>query len=177
MKTIIFVCFVILFSSCSKEDVNWGTWDWGGFTITGDSSNKVKADVYVGGAVSHMSAVAFDAGFSRYVLTQYSDSSLTTITGNDAAFYIKLDLVNIKTPGTYSFGPNPGGRNLEVRASCTRQGPGGSISYYNNSTVRSGTITIDNLSGNHIQGTFSVTCWNGTDAANITNGSFTGNYH
>lgn len=188
MKTIIFACAVILFTSCSKGDINlngsgsgWGSdWNLGGFNITGDTSNKVKADIDINGATSHISAVGLSAYFSRYALPQYSDSSITTISAFDSGWtrLLKLDLINIKTPGTYSFGHIPGGHNQEIRASYTIQNSNGNIGidYYNDANVPSGSITITDLTNRHIQGSFSITCWNGTAAANIRNGSFTGNY-
>ena len=178
MKTLFFALGIILFVSCTKNgfDLSGVSWPNNNFTITGDSNNKVKADISVGGTNYPLSAVALNTVFSRYVLTQYTDSSIITIAGYDTNNSLEINLINIRTSGTYSFGHIPGNTH-EVKAKCSVRNTNGYIIYYNNDfNVLSGTITIDNITDKHIQGSFSVTCWNGTQAAGITNGSFTGNY-
>lgn len=180
MKTIIFACAVIFFTSCSKKDINLdvSTWNSPVITITGDSSNKVKADIDVNGTTSHLSAVALQTSFSRYFMTLNVDSSIVTIYGRDTSIAVQIDLINVRTPGTYKFGRNPA-YNQEVKASCFLHDPiggYGTINYYNDANLLSGSITIDNFTSKHIQGSFTVTCLKGTAAANITNGNFTGNF-
>ncbi len=175
MKTIFFALVIFFFTSCTKEgaiDLNNTDWSFLAPPLIGDSSNKVKADIAAGGTNYQLSAVALNTSFTRYVLNPNSDSSTITIMAFQGNAVLELDLINIKTAGTYPFGHNPG-HSEEVRASYSVNGG----SFYNNDhNVLSGSITIDNLANKHIQGTFSVTCWDGTQAAYITNGSFTGNY-
>src|SRR5678809_809641 len=94
MKAIFFGCLVAVFASCSKPKFDFNmsispdafteVYSWGDFRITGDSSNKVSADIVRGGISSQFSAIALNATFSRNVFTgSNDDSSVLSISAFD----------------------------------------------------------------------------------------------
>jgi len=172
MKIILVAFAVFLFTSCSKNDMNLSNLDLSIHlgTIPEDSNNKVKADVDMGGNITHLSTKGFGAGYSRYLMPLF-DSSSVVISASDSSTSLQLHLINILAPGTYNFGPNPG-RSKEIKAYCYIN----NTSFNNAANITSGTIKIDVFTAQKIEGTFSVTCWNGTQSVIITNGTFTGNF-
>lgn len=170
MKTLI-IAFITLFiiSSCSKEKFYpSGGLYWTGYTLIPDSNNKVKADISsIGLTINHFSVSG--AFFTRYVWPT-GDSSIVTIEASNDSTSIRIVLNDILTPGLYSFG-HISGQHKGIKATYTISGN----QYNSNYEALSGSLIIDSLTTKRIKGSFSVTCWNGTQAADVTNGSFVGN--
>ena len=180
MKAIIFGCLVAVFASCTKptfevhipavdftEVYSWGS----GFTITPDSGNTVHAEITANGITSPYSAVALNTTFTKNVYSP--DSSLITVSSYDYAVSttIEFRIANISSTGTYSIG-NAGSDRKAVSAYCAI----GSSVYTSDSTVLSGSVTIDTLTASRIHGVFNITCGNESPTVEIRNGSFAGNF-
>ena len=177
MKNLFLVCLVILFASCTKSEIDFsgGPAGVGGFTPKEDTTNKVQADIIAGGNTTHLAAKGFGTSFTRYVMTLI-DSSVVSISASDSVGSLYINLYNILAPATYNFGLNPG-RGKEVKATYYKnQGPGNPITYINDASTTSGTIKITVFTDKKLEGTFSVTCWNGSQSVMVTNAVFTGKF-
>ncbi|MEP6676157.1 MAG: hypothetical protein ABJA78_13425 [Ferruginibacter sp.] len=170
MKILIFVCCIALLASCAKPDIHLTGFSWGyGYgSINRDSTNKITADI-TGSSTAHFSAVANNTSFTKYVLTLYSDSSFVNISSNDSTIILYIDLVNILSPGTYSFGRNAA-NSKQIKAKCMM----GGIDYFNDSTALTGSIQIDSFTTKRIHASFNVKCWHGTQSVTINNGKLAG---
>jgi hypothetical protein len=171
MKTVFFVIISVLLISCSKDyTINTAALNWSGFLPLRDSTrNKVKAEITKSGTYTQFIALGDFTSFYKDASAVSPDSSLISFTGNAGNIFLQVDLKNIMAGGTYNFGYYPGQRKV-IRASCRYEG----ITYINDSTVLSGSITIDSLTTSRLKGSFNVICRNGTNSVNITNGTFAG---
>ncbi|MEP6712294.1 MAG: hypothetical protein ABJA37_07765 [Ferruginibacter sp.] len=171
MKTVIFACIVIFFTSCGKDFGHLeGNLDWGGYTIIPDSNNKMKADILIGGTNNQF--LAAGGYFTRYSWPT-GDSSIVSLSGESGNMSIAIDMMDILKAGSYSFG-HVIGQHKGIKIICKMDQTTG-IEYRNNYDVLSGSLKIDSLTTTRVKGSFNVTCWNGTNSVEITNGSFVGN--
>lgn len=176
MKAIIFAAVILVLISCGKPtfNLNWGSsnlnsaYTWGIYSNIGDSSNTIKAEIDADGRTESFSVAALATTFTNLVM---ADSNVITIYGVNNNNSLQLDLINITTTGTYSFGHTPGNR-MEAKTSCAI----GGIAYYNDRNTLSGSLTIDTLTAHHIHGLFSVQVASGSKTALIKNGSFSGKF-
>ena len=172
MKTLIVLCCSIFLVFCRKGfDIDLSgpiNSNFSGYTIISDTNNKLKADIAFGGTISHFSV---SGGWYQGRIYPGGDSSSFHIQARTDSLIIIITLNNIVKPGSYSFGYTHGQRKGADASFLTLN------DHYNSKHDEiSGSINIDSLTTKRIKGSFAVTCWNGTRSADITNGTFVGNF-
>ena len=170
MKILSIAFMTLLLISCKKNNNE---------IPAGDPNQRVSADINLAGSNSHLAATGNYTGFTKAVypnsVTMINDTVIT-ILGSVGTQELQINLGNVNSTGTYQFGQYPGRSYLMARYTPNRVGFGGGDYYFNHSAVLSGTINITSFTATHIEGSFVDSCWNGTTAASITNGSFSGNF-
>ena len=104
MKTITFICFIIILTSCRKDNIVYPPGQK-------DSSIKVTADIILNGVTSKFSAVGTNETIFDYKKPP-GDSSIYLVTGSiifgsqgqTITYVLGIEMVNILTTGTYNFG-------------------------------------------------------------------------
>lgn len=176
MKTITFICFIIFFTSCVKSDFG----DWDNIVVPPlvmDSSFKVTADIFNSdGKVDSISSFGYYTYFERHDnITPGDGSSIYFEAGNGYYVLLWIQLKNIATTGTYSFGHSANSPK-EARVLYTGWNRNKVDSFFNDANTMTGTLTIDTLTTNRIMGSFNVRCWRDTQYVDIKNGIFAGSF-
>jgi hypothetical protein len=177
MKQSLFAILFLLCISCKKESAG------GPLPDPGNPNNQVEADILITGKNIHLSSAGnntsykiLDYSYTRRFLDSvlFIEGLVRTMNGdNDKSLNIYLD--NITKKGTYIFGQLDSGQYVEVVSMLGEVYGSRSGTFLTNSDQKSGELIIDSISGKHIQGTFTATCLNLYDSAQvaeITGGRF-----
>jgi hypothetical protein len=172
MKKVFFVAVIFVLASCSKPGAGDFTINLFGaccnFPERVDSSIYIKADVFAGnGLIVPLNYAGYNTRLQRTSSLNHADSNLVIFSGGDSTVGLEFSLINVVRTGTYRFGETPGD-SISIRAKCRFNG----IDYLNDSTLMSGSITIDMLTANRIHAIFSVPCIHNGYTVDVKNGSF-----
>lgn len=139
--------------------------------------NNLKATISVdGGSPFVLSATGDFTMFVTFVDSS-SGEKVSTVLGSNENSQVQIEFINIPAKGTYSFGSSNGPGSVYAFCDYIVGNPFAPSALYSTSfNGGSGTVTIDSLSSQYISGTFSATCVSGNINAQITSGSFKGNF-
>lgn len=155
MKTILFICLIIIFISCKKENK----------LPLFNLKNQVKANIIL----TSGDTIKIDAIGSKALMGCSSLGGGTYVSGTketNAAIYMTIygnNFYCVDSPGTYNF-------SCEYRPDITSQ----TAPIYSNAGVsNAGSITFTSRNGNDAQGYFNAVCKYDTDSV-IVQGTFKG---
>lgn len=167
MKTkLVIIISIVACISCKKDSGE----------AQGNLNNEVKGTVVVdGGAPISLAARGNYTLFKRTV--NPGNNVMMVIVGNTGNnSQVQIQLFNILQKGSYPFVTDSATGN---GAGCQYMiGTGFNITamYFSSQSANPGTITIDSISNTYIKGSFTANCSSGSGTAQITNGSFKGNF-
>jgi hypothetical protein len=173
MKTILFAGLFLFFISCKKENpVNTPS------SLPGNPNNKVESDIAVSEAILHISSTGNNTIFVRKLIAP--GDTLFTIQGSitDGKHFkdISVQWGNITVSGTYDFGQQlDSGKYITIEYSDVVP-LGDGYFYLAFNELDAGELIIDSISDKHIQGSFKARCRGQNGIAEITNGSFSGDF-
>lgn len=161
MKTLLLFLLIILFS-CKKDE-----------PVSPSNPDKLNATVVVSGASYQINATGNNTGFSRSVV---GADDMIYVQGSLGDRIVQVRLTNVNMKGTYTFGDPGGNRSAMLTYTTGDVFQGTAVYYLSKANELTGSLIIDSISANFIKGTFSDTCWNGTQTAVVTGGSFSGTF-
>ncbi|PWU03755.1 MAG: hypothetical protein C5B52_02835 [Bacteroidetes bacterium] len=173
MKLILVLATLFMFASCSKEPlidfrlppIRY-TWDFPDYSYDVRSS-QFEASIYSNTDTFFYFSTSFTNSFARTITDSVNNIGVVSISTFEGIKKVDISMNMNLEPGTYSFG-NDVSNGREISAKYILD----TTTYSSNTDFLNGLIKIDTLTAKKIQGTFNVTCFNGSDSVVIKNGKF-----